>query len=329
MMISHLTKKIFEPGVEQQFESLSLEIFNYQYRENKIYHDYCIAINRRPEKVDSIYSIPFLPISLFRNNRVITGTREVQKEFSSSGTTGSLPGIHYVTDLLLYERSFIESFRLFYGDPSDYAIMALLPSYLEREGSSLVYMAEKLIGMSPEGIGGFYLNDYSRLISDIDALKGGDRKILLLGVTYALLELAEKHSPDLEGVIVMETGGMKGRGREITREELHGLLTERFRTGVIHSEYGMTELLSQAYSNGSGLFRTPPWMRIVIRDMYDPLSSIANNRGGGINIIDLANINSCCFIETSDLGIMHPDGAFEVTGRFDNSDIRGCNLLAI
>jgi hypothetical protein len=249
--------------------------------------------------------------------------------FESSSTTGVIPGKHYVNDLALYRESFLNAFRMFYGDPHDYLITALLPSYTEREGSSLVYMADNLIKRSKHPRSGFYKEDIGELLDVLAEGKKGNYKILLLGVSFALLDLAEKYSPDLSGVIVMETGGMKGRRKELTRAELHTILTARFNIDAVHSEYGMTELLSQAYSKGNGVFYCPPWMKILIRDPQDPLT-IYKDKGitGGINIIDLANINSCSFIATSDLGKLHDDGGFEVLGRFDNTDIRGCNLLA-
>ena len=235
-----------------------------------------------------------------------------------------------MTDKGIYEKSFYSSFRLFYGEPDRFIIAALLPSYVEREGSSLVYMADRLIRMSNHPLSGFYRGLPGELLTTVDRARESDRQLLLLGVSFALLDLAEKYSPDLSDVIIMETGGMKGRRKEITRAELHSILKERFNVHSIHSEYGMTELLSQAYSDGDGIFHCPPWMKIVVRDPQDPLTLFDEpERTGGINIIDLANINSCSFISTGDLGKVHPDGGFEVLGRFDNSDIRGCNLMAV
>jgi hypothetical protein len=232
---------------------------------------------------------------------------------------------HYVADLSLYEKSFLAGFNLFYGNPEQFIILALLPSYLERKDSSLVFMAEKLIKLSKHSSSGFYLQNYRALVEMLSGSSG--QKVFLIGVTYALLELAEKFRiPDING-IVMETGGMKGRRKEIIREELHTILRQGFHVAKIHSEYGMTELLSQAYSKGNGIFKTPPWMKVLIRDTNDPKSLLGDHRTGGINIIDLANIYSCSFIATQDLGKTHTDGSFEVLGRFDNSDIRGCNLM--
>ena len=239
-----------------------------------------------------------------------------------------LPGKHFVIDSGLYEESFLNAFRIFYGDPSEYLIAALLPSYTERENSSLVYMMDKLIKKSRYPLSGFYKENIEDLMATVKNAKYENQKTLLLGVSFALLDLAEKHSPDLSGVIVMETGGMKGRRKEIIRRELHSILKEKFNVLSIHSEYGMTELMSQAYSKGDGIFYCPPWMKVILRDPHDPLSVFAETgKTGGINIIDLANINSCSFIATGDLGKLHENGGFEVLGRFDNSDIRGCNLL--
>ena len=249
--------------------------------------------------------------------------------FESSGTTGVTPGKHFVCDLKLYETSFVKTFRLFYGEPEDYLIIALLPSYTDRVSSSLVYMADKLIKKSHHPGSGFYKGKPDDLLNAIKKGKEEGARILLLGVSFALLDLAENDSPDLSGVIIMETGGMKGRRKELTRAELHGILREKFNVNSIHSEYGMTELMSQAYSSGDGIFYCPPWMKVVIRDPQDPLCLYDQpGKTGGINIIDLANLNSCSFIATGDLGKLHEDGGFEVLGRFDNSDIRGCNLLA-
>jgi phenylacetate-coenzyme A ligase PaaK-like adenylate-forming protein len=259
---------------------------------------------------------------------IITGNNETVKIFESSGTTGSETSRHYVTDLNVYEESFLTSFKLFYGDPHDYFFAAMLPSYIERGNSSLVYMADRLIRNSREESSSFFPDDHKRLIAVIEKIRSAKKKGMLIGVSFALLELAEKFSPDLSGMIVVETGGMKGRRRELTREELHRVLKEKLNIGSVHSEYGMTELLSQAWSKGEGIFQTPPWMKILLREINDPLS-VFDEPGttGGINIIDLANYNSCSFISTGDLGRLNPDGRFEVLGRFGNSDLRGCNLL--
>jgi phenylacetate-coenzyme A ligase PaaK-like adenylate-forming protein len=329
-MRNDLQERIFALHDLPGFRETALEVFRYQSSCNPLYKEFINGLRCNPASVKSPEEIPFLPVEFFRNREVISGNNPVQIVFKSSSTSGSIPGSHFVTDLQIYEKSFARAFGIFYGEPSEYLIAALLPSYTEREGSSLVYMAEKLIGMSRNPLSGFYRNDVPGLINAIRRGKDENQKVLLLGVSFALLDLAEKNSPpDLSGVIVMETGGMKGRRKEITREELHSILTEKLNVQWIHSEYGMTELMSQAYSKGEGKFYCPPWMKVMIRDPQDPLT-IYQETGhtGGINIIDLANINSCSFLATSDLGRLNSDGSFEVLGRFDNSDVRGCNLMA-
>ena len=318
---------IFSINTEKDFHSAALDIFRLQYKHNEVYRRYCDSLGTDPSSVENLKDIPFIPVSLFRDHKVFTGEGAASVIFSSSGTTGSKQAHHYVKDIDLYERSFTEGFRYFYGDPGSYVILALLPSYSEREGSSLIYMVDHLIKASGSGAGGYYLNDYERLVKDASFYREQGEKIILFGVTYALLELAEKMAPDLSGLIVMETGGMKGKRKEITREELHKKLASSFKVASIHSEYGMTELLSQAYSKGGGIFNPPGWMKVLVRDLYDPFSYVDDGKTGGINIIDLANINSCSFIETSDLGYKVGGSSFCISGRFDNSDIRGCNLL--
>lgn len=325
----NLEKRIFSIKNPSDFWETAFEVFNYQYNNNSVYHDFIKSLGKDPSKITSPREIPFLPVEFFRQHRIITGTRSVEMTFESSGTAGITPGKHYITDLKLYEESFLRCFSLFYGEPEEYLIAALLPSYTERGNSSLVYMADNLINRSKSRYSGFYRNNIEELLIAVRNAKNENQKVLLLGVSFALLDLAEKHSPDLSGVIVMETGGMKGRRKELTRTELHSILREKLNVFSIHSEYGMTELLSQAYSKGSGIFYCPPWMKIMIRDPQDPLTVYDEPAGsGGINIIDLANINSCSFIATGDLGKLHEDEGFEVLGRFDNSDIRGCNLMA-
>jgi hypothetical protein len=319
---------IFNIIDESDFWETALEIFNYQYNKNAVYQNFINSLGKDGSNVKTPFDIPFLPIEFFRNHKIQTGDLPVEITFESSGTTGVTTGKHFVNDLSLYEESFLKSFRLFYGEPEEFLIAALLPSYTERKGSSLVYMVDNLIRKSRNHLSGFYKDNIVELIPTIKETKEEDGKVLLLGVSFALLDLAEKISPDLSGVIVMETGGMKGRRKEITRPELHSILKEKLNVLSIHSEYGMTELLSQAYSKGDGIFYCPPWMKIIIRDPQDPLSLYSEpGITGGINIIDLANINSCSFIATGDLGKLREDCGFEVLGRFDNSDIRGCNLL--
>jgi phenylacetate-coenzyme A ligase PaaK-like adenylate-forming protein len=326
--LPNFQNRIFNIKSQEDFLSLSMEVFNYQYNSNIVYQEFINSLGKDPAKITNPEEIPFLPIEFFRNHKIISGDLPVEMVFESSGTTGVTPGKHFVNDINLYKESFLRSFRIFYGDPEQFLIAALLPSYTERAGSSLVYMAENLIKKSKIPGSGFYRDNISDLLIVIKKARTKKQRILLLGVSFALLDLAENLSPDLSGSIIMETGGMKGRRKELTRSELHSVLKENFNVGSIHSEYGMTELLSQAYSEMDGIFYSPPWMKILIRDPQDPLTLCNQpDETGGINIIDLANINSCSFIATGDLGKLHEDGGFEVLGRFDNSDVRGCNLL--
>ena len=320
-------ERIFSVCGSQEFEDLALEIFHYQSVSNPVYRRYLELMNFHQEEILHLEDIPFLPVELFKSHKELTGNREVELVFESSGTTGTNISRHYIADPSLYRESFIRGFHLFFGPPHEYRILALLPSYLERKESSLVYMAEHLIRESRHPESGFYLDDYARLANQINALESAGRKSLLLGVSFALLDLAENHAMPLKHTLVMETGGMKGRREELTRPELHTLLMESFQLNTIHSEYGMTELLSQAWSKSEGVFHTPPWMKILIRDPYDPLAPGYSGGSGGINIIDLANIHSCAFLATQDVGKITADGGFEVLGRFDSSDLRGCNLM--
>ncbi len=320
-------EEIFNISSKEEFEQTALQVFLYQAENNLVYKEYIQHLGIKTADITLLEQIPFLPIEFFKSRKVVSSDKEAQAIFTSSGTTGNLTSRHFVPDLKLYEASFTKGFEQYYGAVSDYCILALLPVYLEREGSSLIYMMEKLIKDSRHEKSGFYLHNHEELIATITDLKKQNQKILLLGVSFALLDLAEKFQLDLDGVVVMETGGMKGRRKEITREELHAFLTEKLGVQKIHSEYGMTELLSQAYSKGDSLFFTPSWMKILIRDTYDPFTYEKQGRSGGVNVIDLANVHSCSFIETQDLGKIHPDGSFEILGRFDNSDVRGCNLL--
>ncbi|HQH23762.1 MAG TPA: acyltransferase [Bacteroidales bacterium] len=323
-----LVNRIFSISQQTDFQAITLEIFKLQSEKNRVYRDFIGYLGIDPAAVKRPEDIPFLPAGFFRNHRVVTGSGSAKLVFGSSGTGGEMTSRHYIADPEIYEMSFQGGFQLFYGDPSEYFIAALLPSYAERANSSLIYMARGLIGKSNCRYSGFYGKNIEELLENIQEARAAKRKIILLGVSFALLDLAEKYSPDLSGVIVMETGGMKGRRKEIIREELHAVLKKGFNVDKIHSEYGMTELLSQAYSAGDGLFRCPPWMRILIRDPRDPLCLLeGTGQSGGINIIDLANIHSCSFIASDDLGRMEENGSFEVLGRFDSSDIRGCNLL--
>lgn len=320
---------IFNIQSEQDFQNLALHIFNYQFENNSVYRSFCDLLYKHPSDVKSIEEIPFLPIQFFKSHKVISSTESHKITFSSSGTTGSITSKHILTDVALYEKSFRRAFELFYGDVSSYTVLALLPSYLEREGSSLIYMVHDLIQKSNNPDSGFYLNNRKDLSEKLIALDASGQKVLLIGVSFALLDLVEFKKFSLKNTVIMETGGMKGRRKELTRKELHQILTEGFGVDVIHSEYGMTELLSQGYSKGNGIFETPPWMKILIRDTEDPFSISASQKTGGLNVIDLANINSCSFIATQDLGKVYSDQSFEILGRFDHSDIRGCNLMIL
>jgi hypothetical protein len=328
-MTGDLSDPIFDPKNSESFSESALEIFKFQAEKNPVYRLFIASLGRTPGSVKKVSDIPFLPVGFFKTQKVIVEGRPVEMVFESSRTTGDIPSRHFVSDLKIYELSFIESFRYFYGEPFEYFIAALLPSYTERKNSSLVYMTEGLIKKSLNKESGFYEKDLKGMIKNIQKAKSSGQKTFLIGVSFALLDLAIDFSPDLSGTIVMETGGMKGRRKEITREELHGVLIKKFNTPLIHSEYGMTELMSQSYSKGNGIFFCPPWMKVLIRDPQDPLSIIAGSGiTGGINIIDLANIYSCSFIATGDYGKLNENGGFGISGRFDNSDIRGCNLMA-
>lgn len=320
---------IFSIRNQKEFEKIALKVFRHQFENNKVYQDFCLFLKKDKSNVKTITDIPFLPIQFFKSHEIVSSTNPIQETFTSSGTTGSITSKHLVTDITLYEQSFRNAFSQFYGNIEDYVILALLPSYLEREGSSLIYMVNDLIEGTNHPKSGFYLNIYDDLIHTLIELDSSGQNVLLIGVTYALLDTVEKQSFQLKNTIVMETGGMKGKRKEIIREELHGILCTGFGVPSIHSEYGMTELLSQAYSLGNGIFECPPWMSILIRDTEDALTYVDNGKTGGINVIDLANINSCSFIATQDLGKKYPNHSFEVLGRFDASDIRGCNLMVV
>ena len=320
---------LFSISNKKQFEKIALKVFRHQYDHNLVYHEFCQHLKVKKQEVKSLLQIPFLPIQFFKSHQVVTGENPIQTTFTSSGTTGMTTSKHLVSDLSLYESSYLQAFSQFYGNIEDYVVLALLPSYLEREGSSLIYMVNDLIERTNNPDSGFYLHNYEELISKLMALDQSGQNVILIGVTYALLDLIEMQKFQLLHTIIMETGGMKGKRKELIREELHEILRLGFGVSQIHSEYGMTELLSQAYSFGEGVFECPPWMQILIRDTEDALQYVADGKTGGINVIDLANINSCSFIATQDLGKKNPTTTFEVLGRFDNSDIRGCNLMVV
>ena len=323
------SQDIFTISSQKQFEKIALKVFRYQHENNKCYREFCDFLNTDVQRVKSIEKIPFLPIQFFKSRDVISTTEAIQETFTSSGTTGMITSKHLVTDVSLYEQSYRLAFSEFYGNIEDYVVLALLPSYLERSGSSLIYMVKDLIELSNNKHSGFYLHNYDELITKLIELDLSGQNVILIGVTYALLDLIEQQNFQLKNTIIMETGGMKGKRKEIIREELHSILSRGFGVSNIHSEYGMTELLSQAYSLGNGIFECPSWMQILVRDTEDALTYVDFGKTGGVNVIDLANINSCSFIATQDLGKKYNNNSFEILGRFDNSDIRGCNLMVI
>jgi len=318
---------VFSIGTEQEFNAAALDIFRHQAKNCVIYKEFIAGLNIDVQTVKAIDQIPFLPIEFFKSHAILSAATPAEVVFTSSGTTRMVTSSHFVTDISWYIESFRRAFSLFYGDVQRYTILALLPAYLEREGSSLIYMVDDLIKQSGDPDSGFFLYDHDNLYRQVKKRQASRNPTILIGVTFALLDFIEKYTLDFPELIVMETGGMKGRRKEMIREELHEQLCRGFGVKAIHSEYGMTELLSQAYSKGEGIFNCPPWMKIVTRDTNDPFTIINADKAGGINVIDLANINSCSFIATQDLGKVYADGSFEVLGRFDNSDIRGCNLL--
>tara|TARA_R110002049_G_scaffold81404_2_gene206950 strand:+ start:13 stop:987 length:975 start_codon:yes stop_codon:yes gene_type:complete len=321
--------KIFNIQNTAEFTQVALEVFKHQFKNNKVYRSFCDLLYVHPSEVKTIEEIPFLPIQFFKSREVLSSLEAIEETFTSSGTTGSLTSKHHVTDITLYKESYLKGFAHFYGNIEDYTVLALLPNYLERKGSSLVFMVDDLIKKSKKIESGFYLDNIEELAKKLIELDEKGEKTLLIGVSFALLDLIELKQFNLKNTIIMETGGMKGRRKELIREELHEVLKEGFGVSEIHSEYGMTELLSQGYSNGNGVFDTPPWMKILTRDTEDALTINELGKNGGINVIDLANYNSCSFIATQDLGKVHRNETFEIIGRFDNSDIRGCNLMVL
>jgi hypothetical protein len=324
-MICEIEDKIFtvEPA---DFEQLALEIFQFQYNNNAIYQQYVQALSIVGSNVRSVEQIPFLPIRFFKTANIKTTQFEPEAVFESSGTTQTINSRHYVKDLNIYRRSFLKAWEQFYGPVQDWCVIGLLPAYLERQNSSLVVMVHEMIRLSGHAHSGFYLYEHDKLAQVLQELEQQGQKTILIGVTFALLDFAEQYPMPLQHTVIMETGGMKGRRREMTREEVHLLLNTAFQTHAIHSEYGMTELLSQAYSYGNGVFNCPPWMKVLVRQDDDPLD-VRLAGSGVINVIDLANLYSCSFIATDDVGTVMPDSSFEVLGRIDTSDIRGCNLL--
>lgn len=320
---------VFNIQNQSDFKTCALQVFRHQFKNNAIYRSFCDLLYIHSSDVKEIEEIPFLPIQFFKSHAVLSSTQAVKETFTSSGTTGSSVSKHMVTDLSWYTKSYTKGFEYFYGPIEEYTVLGLLPNYLERDGSSLIYMVDDFIKKSNKPASGFYLNNLTELSKTLIALDKKGEKVLLIGVTFALLDLIERQQFKLQNTIIMETGGMKGRRKEMIRNELHEILCAGFGVSKIHSEYGMTELLSQGYSSGDGVFDCPPWMKILARDTEDALTMVGTNKTGGLNVIDLANYNSCSFIATQDLGKVDNNGRFEVLGRFDHSDIRGCNLMVM
>lgn len=320
---------VFNIQNQSDFKTCALQVFRHQFKNNTVYRSFCDLLYIHSSDVKKVEEIPFLPIQFFKSHAVLSSNQAVKETFTSSGTTGSSVSKHMVTDLSWYTKSYTKGFEYFYGPIEDYTVLGLLPNYLERDGSSLIYMVDDFIKKSNKPSSGFYLNNLTELSKTLIALDKKGEKVLLIGVTFALLDLIERQQFKLQNTIIMETGGMKGRRKEIIRNELHEILCAGFGVSKIHSEYGMTELLSQGYSSGDGVFDCPPWMKILARDTEDALTMVGTNKTGGLNVIDLANYNSCSFIATQDLGKVDNNGSFEVLGRFDHSDIRGCNLMVM
>ena len=320
---------VFNIQNQSDFKTCALQVFRHQFKNNTVYRSFCDLLYIHSSDVKKVEEIPFLPIQFFKSHAVLSSTQAVKETFTSSGTTGSSVSKHMVTDLSWYTKSYTKGFDHFYGPIEDYTVLGLLPNYLERDGSSLIYMVDDFIKKSNKPASGFYLNNLTELSKTLIALDKKGEKVLLIGVTFALLDLIERQQFKLHNTIIMETGGMKGRRKEMIRNELHEILCAGFGVSKIHSEYGMTELLSQGYSSGDGVFYCPPWMKILARDTEDALTMVGTNKTGGLNVIDLANYNSCSFIATQDLGKVDNNCSFEVLGRFDHSDIRGCNLMVM
>lgn len=326
-MVGKLRDRIFEMADGQAFSALAMEVFRFQYENVPVYREFATALNRHPGNVRNIEEIPFIPVEFFKSHEILFSGMKVAREFRSSGTTGSVPSRHLLADMGIYDSSLLNGFAQFYGDPSEVTFFALTPTPGEKPESSLIYMISKLMEQNPGRRHGFFLDDFKSLKEKLSSSVTGESKTMLIGLTYAMLDFAEMYPGDYPGLMVAETGGMKGRKAEITRPELHRRLADAFSSAVIHSEYGMTELLSQAWSLSGGLFSTPPWMKVLIREVNDPFAFCRPGRSGGISIIDLANLYSCSFIATQDLGRAYEDGSFEVLGRFDSSEMRGCSLM--
>lgn len=329
MSYDALKYRVLHLNSDEEFENLALDVFRHQYMHCRVYREFCNQLKVSVEDITRVEDIPFLPIEFFKSHTVLSTKAPTDTIFTSSGTTGMQTSKHHVTDVDLYKQNFTRIFETFYASVSDYVILGLLPSYLEREGSSLIYMVDDLIKQTQSPHSGFYLHNTEALYHKLQELEDKEQQTLLIGVSFALLEFVESYAMQLKHTVIMETGGMKGRRKEMIREELHTRLKQGFGVEAIHSEYGMTELLSQGYSKGDGIFELPQTMKILIRDVEDPLTYISEGKTGGINVIDLANINSCAFIATKDLGKYVKKNQLEILGRFDYSDVRGCNLLTL
>ena len=316
---------IFDSSIS--FEEKALAVFKFQTENCSVYKEYLRLLKINPYEIKLIEQIPLLPIQFFKTHNIVSNNNSIEKTFTSSATTGSQVSRHFVTDLKLYENSFLKGFQQHYGNINEYCIVALLTNYLERNGSSLVYMVEQMMAQSKHPLNGFFLYDFEALKERLQTLENNKQKTLLIGVTFALIDFAEQFPIPLKNTIIVETGGMKGRKKELLRHEVHTILKDTFQLETIHSEYGMTELLSQAYSKGDGIFECPSWMKIITKDIYDPLQNLPFHQSGQIGVIDLANLNSCSFILTDDMGTLMAENKFTIAGRKDNSDVRGCNLM--
>lgn len=327
LQISTFKDSLFDIQAPEDFNAAAVWLFHYQAANNPVYAEWLQLLRIQPETIQNWQNIPLLPVSFFKTHRVLSGSGAPQISFETSGTTGTQQGYHHITDLQLYETSILKAFERFWGPPADYVFLALLPGYIERPNASLVYMMDVLMRASHRTENGYFLHDHQALANKLAALNARGQKVFLMGVTFALLDFAASHPMPLPHTTIVETGGMKGRRREMVREEVHALLRDAFQVSAIGSEYGMTELLSQGWSRGAGLFENPPWMRVVLKDPQDPLASAEKRTSGMVGVIDLANVHSCAFLATQDLAKMHPNNQYEVLGRFDYADLRGCNLL--
>jgi hypothetical protein len=331
--MSRMFEKRFKDKVfhlsEKDMEAAALTLFLWQAQNNPIFARWLNLLRLAPTAISKLEAIPFMPVGFFKTHQVVSGGKAPEFSFETSGSTGSLPGYHHVVDLNLYRQSAINGFEQVWGPLSEWCFLALLPGYIERPNASLVYMIQTFMEQSGHPDNGYFLHDFERLSTTIQRLQRQKAKVMLLGVTFALLDFSELHPADFSGITLIETGGMKGKRQELVREEVHQKLQKAFNLSKVGSEYGMTELLSQAWSLGGGLFRCPPWMRVFVADPNDPLAPVKRTGKGAICVLDLCNIYSCAFLATQDVGEVFPDGSFEILGRFDHAELRGCNLMAL